>query len=305
MSSGAAGAGDTGSWAWGLATMVAIYIAGGISGAHLNPAISIMLYIYRGFPLRKLPSYIIAQMLGAFLATLIAFTIFRPGLLALQQEANTRFDILGTVQQQQHTLPPSYSHSTILPHSSFVLVNFITFPRSQWVSDSTAFLTELTGTTLLTISVLALGDDTNAPPGAGMNAFIIGLVVTVLGMGLGSNTGLAMNPARDFGPRLALTVLGYGQDPSPWSPSSPASLFADGYWIRVAWLGPLTGVLLGGLLYDGMIFVGGESPVNYPSKRIQRAARKWRQRWQARLAGMRRNRRAWRGSGKGDVERPS
>ncbi|KAL6249630.1 hypothetical protein RBB50_003483 [Rhinocladiella similis] len=264
VSRGAAGAGDTGSWAWGLATMLAIYIAGGISGAHLNPAISIMLYIFRGFPLAKVPSYVAAQMLGAFLATLIAFGIFRPGLTALLHEQGL------FLQGRTKDLSPS-AILTLSP--TMVLSNFITFPRTPWVDTGTAFLTELTGTTILVISVLALGDNTNAPPGAGMNAFIVGLLVAVLGMAFGSNTGLAMNPVRDFGPRVALWVLGY----------SPKLLFADGYWFKVNWLGPLAGAILGGVLYDAFIFVGGESPVNYPTRRIRRAARKWRKRWKARM----------------------
>lgn len=244
--------------------MLAIYIAGGISGAHLNPAISIMLYIFRGFPLAKVPSYVAAQMLGAFLATLIAFGIFRPGLTALLHEQGL------FLQGRTKDLSPS-AILTLSP--TMVLSNFITFPRTPWVDTGTAFLTELTGTTILVISVLALGDNTNAPPGAGMNAFIVGLLVAVLGMAFGSNTGLAMNPVRDFGPRVALWVLGY----------SPKLLFADGYWFKVNWLGPLAGAILGGVLYDAFIFVGGESPVNYPTRRIRRAARKWRKRWKARM----------------------
>ncbi|KAJ9500021.1 Protein kinase domain-containing protein ppk32 [Exophiala xenobiotica] len=268
VSRGTAGVGDTADWAWGLATMIAIYIAGGISGAHLNPAISLMLYIYRGFPLQKVPIYIAAQMLGAFLAALIAFGIFKPGLVALLHEQHQK-ELL--IQSPQMDPSPSSLLLTLSP--TVVLSNFITFPRTPWVDTSTAFLTELTGTAILVISVLALGDNSNAPPGAGMNAFIVGLLVTVLGMAFGYNTGLAMNPVRDFGPRVAMWVLGY----------SPKILFADGYWFKVAWLGPLIGAIIGGLLYDAAIFVGGESPVNYPTRRIRRAARKWRKRWRARM----------------------
>ncbi|KAK5072068.1 Protein kinase domain-containing protein ppk32 [Lithohypha guttulata] len=265
VSRGAAGVGDTGDWAWGLATMIAIYIAGGISGAHLNPAISIMLHVYRGFPLAKMPAFITAQMVGAFLATLITFAIFRPGLIALQvRDLNV---------QGQHS---ATFEANAMPPASVVLANFLTFPRQAWVSTGTAFLTELVGSTILAISVLALGDDTNAPPGAGMNAFIVGLLVAVLGMAFGYNTGLAMNPARDFGPRVALAVLGYSSSPYP-------SLFADGYWFRVNWIAPICGTVLGGFLYDSMIFIGGESPVNYPAERIGRAVRKWVKRWQARI----------------------
>lgn len=244
--------------------MIAIYIAGGISGAHLNPAISIMLYIYRGFPFSKLPSYFTAQILGAFLATLITFAVFRPGLVALHAQHLT-------MQNQQHLIT-----ANLEPRPLEVLINFLTFPRQIWVSTSTAFLTEVIGTIILAISVLALGDDTNAPPGAGMNAFIVGLLITVLGMAFGYNTGLAMNPARDFGPRIALTALGYSSSPSP-------SLWMDGYWFKVNWCAPICGAILGGFLYDSMIFVGGESPVNYPIERIRRAARKWRMRWRARF----------------------
>lgn len=245
--------------------MIAIYIAGGISGAHLNPAISIMLHVYRGFPLAKMPAFITAQMVGAFLATLITFAIFRPGLIALQvRDLNV---------QGQHS---ATFEANAMPPASVVLANFLTFPRQAWVSTGTAFLTELVGSTILAISVLALGDDTNAPPGAGMNAFIVGLLVAVLGMAFGYNTGLAMNPARDFGPRVALAALGYSSSPYP-------SLFADGYWFRVNWMAPICGTVLGGFLYDSMIFIGGESPVNYPAKRIRRAVRKWAKRWQARI----------------------
>lgn len=269
VSHGSAGVNDTATWAWGFATMLAIYIAGGISGAHLNPAISIMLSIYRGFPLGKLPVYIAAHMIGAFLATLIAFGIFQPGLLTFPSADRQKLYL-----QVQNPSDAKSLSSSSESFASIVLSNFITAPHAPWIDMSTAFLTELTGTTILTISVLALGDDTNAPPGAGMNAFIVGLLVTVLGMAFGYNTGLAMNPARDFGPRLAMLVLGYG---------THNTLFANGYWFRVAWLGPLTGAILGGFLYDAAIFVGGESPVNYPTQRMRRAVRKWQEGWKMRM----------------------
>lgn len=246
--------------------MIAIYVAGGVSGAHLNPAISTMLYIYRGFPLSKMPAYVTAQVIGAFIATLITFTLFRPGLLALQAH-----DLV--VQGQQ----PAPFNTNSMPPASSVLANFLTFPRSPWIGTGTAFMTEFVGTTILAVTVLALGDDTNAPPGAGMNAFIVGLLVATLGMAFGSNTGLAMNPARDFGPRVALAMLGYSSDPNP-------SLFADLYWLRVNWIAPLCGTTFGGFLYDSMIFIGGESPVNYPAKRISRATWKWFGRCKARIS---------------------
>ncbi|KAJ8068945.1 hypothetical protein OCU04_002626 [Sclerotinia nivalis] len=235
-------------WAWGLASMLGIYIAGGISGAHLNPAISIMLWIYRGFPLRKVPMYILAQILGAFLAALIAFGLYQTNIVEYGGADLKNGDTMGA---------------------------FITFPRYAWINASTSFFTEFVGTAILAVAVLALGDDMNAPPGAGMSAFVMGLVIVVLSMAFGYNTGAAMNPSRDLGPRLALAALGYGKD-----------LFTDVYWIWGNWCAPILGAIFGAFLYDVAIFAGGESPVNYPRKRIRRAGHKWRKRWGVRLRKM-------------------
>ncbi|PBP26614.1 MIP transporter [Diplocarpon rosae] len=241
-SGGSSGSGDTTSWAWGLATMIGIYIAGGISGAHLNPAISIMLWIYRGFPLRKVPVYVLAQILGAFIAALISFGLFQNGIDA-------------------------YGGSDLAKTNT--TSSFITFPRYNYIDTSTAFFTEFTGTSILAVAVLALGDDTNAPPGAGMNAFVLGLVITVLCMAFGYNTGCALNPARDLGPRLALLAVGYG---------SSSAFGGNTYFIWGPWCAPIAGALFGAFLYDAAIFVGGESPVNYPRKRMARASKKWKKR---------------------------
>ncbi|KAG9237946.1 aquaporin-like protein [Amylocarpus encephaloides] len=231
--------GDTTAWAWGLATMIGIYIAGGISGAHLNPSISIMLSLYRGFPFRRLPLYILAQLLGAFIAALVAFGIYQNDIIHFGGAS------LG---------------------DGGTLSSFITYPRNEWTGESTAFFNEFTATTILAIAVLALGDNANAPPGAGMSAFVIGLVITALSIAFGSNTGCAMNPARDLAPRLATLMLGYGSK----------NTFETAYWVWGPWCATVSGALFGGLIYDGAIFVGGESPVNYPRRRIKRSAGRWR-----------------------------
>lgn len=114
----------------------------------------------------------LAQILGAFLAALIAFSIYR----------------VDIIEYGGHDLAVGGTAG-----------DFVTFPRYDWVTAPTAFFSEFVGTAMLSIAVMALGDDSNAPPGAGMNALIIGLVVTVLGMAFGYNTGAALNPSRDFG----------------------------------------------------------------------------------------------------------
>lgn len=107
-----------------------------------------------------------------------------------------------------------------------------------------------------------------------MSALILGFVITVLCMAFGYNTGSAVNPTRDFGSRLALLALGYGNE-----------LFTNAYWFYGPWAATILGAVVGGGVYDALIFVGGESPVNYPRKRIRRAGSKWKRRMGKRLKG--------------------
>lgn len=240
----AAGNPNTTAWAWGLATMMAIYVSGGVSGAHLNPSVTIMLWFYRGFPKRKMPEYFAAQFIGAFCAGLTAYGVY-----------------YGSIQEH------------LITNSNVgIVTSFVTSQRERWISPATAFFNEFIGTTLLVITILALGDDQNAPPGAGMNSFIIGLVITCLSIAFAYQTGAALNPSRDFGPRLALLALGYSSD-----------LFLNPYWFYGPWAGSLAGAFIGALMYDFFIFTGGESPINYPLERTQRAMKLSRMKWKNRL----------------------
>ncbi|KAF1344326.1 aquaporin-like protein [Delphinella strobiligena] len=221
----------TQSLSWGFGVMFGIYVAGGVSGAHLNPAISITLSLFRGFPWRRCGVYIIAQILGGLVAGAIAFAVYH--------DAIYNFD---------PALTPAKSG-----------IALFTIPQ-PFASISTAFFNEfISGVVLMTV-LLALGDDTNAPPGAGMNAFILGLLVTTLIFCSGYQTGLALNPARDFGPRLIALWMGY-----------PRSIFSgySWWWLWGCWVAPLVGCITGCTVYDTMVFSGGESPLNYrwPSKK--------------------------------------
>lgn len=240
---------NTTAWAWGFATMIGIYISGGISGAHLNPAITTMLWFYRGFPKRKMPEYFIAQFLAAFLAAFAAYGVYLVGIRAY------------------------LSDSTVTTNAEIDILNgFVTSQRTTFVDAATAFLNEFLGTAFLACTVLALGDDQNAPPGAGMNALIIGLVITGLNLSFVYNTGLAMNPSRDLAPRLAMLMLGYGPD-----------LFTNPYWFYGPIVAPLCGAFVGAAFYDTAIFTGGESPINYPWTRTKRSYRKGEAKWRRRL----------------------
>lgn len=127
---------------WGLGITLGIYIAGGVSGGHLNPAISLLLSLYRGFPFSKACIYMIAQITGAFLAALLAFAIYQPAIL--------------------HYSPTS----SLIPSetgSAFYLAP--TTWSGGGIGAGIGFLTEFVATAVLGIAILALGDDSNAPPG--------------------------------------------------------------------------------------------------------------------------------------------
>ncbi|KAJ5908216.1 Glycerol uptake facilitator protein [Penicillium taxi] len=232
-------------WSWGVGSMIGIYLAGGISGAHLNPGISIALWIFRGFPGRRCCYYIIAQVLGAVTAAGLAYCLYRDAIVNLAPNVSAGATGLG----------------------------FYTEPLSH-VNSATAFFTEFVADAILVCVIFAMGDDSNAPPGAGMSAFVIGLVVYVLCICLGFNTGGCFNPVRDFGPRLVALMAGYG-----------GITFTDhnGWWFWGCWLATIFGCLAGASLYDIFIFIGGESPINYAPRRRRRAKLKKQSKWRKRL----------------------
>lgn len=211
---------------WGFSAMLGIYISGGSSGAFLNPVLVIMLSVFRGFPAKRLPSYIFAQCLGAFVGTLLALAVYHDSIINMD--------------------------GALLSESTGLSI--YTQPRGAYIRASTAFFTELLGSAILCCTILALGDSGNSPPGAGMHALIIGLLITTCTMSLSWTTRGCFNPARDFGPRLAAIAFGY-----------PLESFTawHNWWIWGGWIAPITGGLVGGLAYDLCVFKGGESPVNF------------------------------------------
>lgn len=228
-------------WNWGFGIMFAIYVAGGGSGGFINPALTVMLSLFRGFPARRIPTYILAQVTGCFVGALLAVGIYLDHIYHLDGD--------------------------LIPDSTGLYL--YTQPK-PWVSAATTFFTEFLGTAVLGCCILALGDSGNSPPGAGMHAFVIGILVQVLVMSFGYTTHGCFNPARDLGPRLAAMAAGY-----------PTSLFtaSNNYWIWGAWGAPMCGALAGALMYDLCIFRGGESPVNFSYTRYKLEGRKGLRAW--------------------------
>jgi glycerol uptake facilitator protein len=195
---------------WGLAVTMGIYVAGRISGAHLNPAVTLSLAVFRGFPWRKVLPYSIAQVAGAFAAAALVYFNYLPAF---------------------HQVDPG------LDHTAGVFTTFPAFPNFP----QAGFLDQVIGTALLMLLIFAITDERNVPASAGILApILIGLVVVAIGMSFGAMHGYAINPARDFGPRLFTVVAGFRNNG-----------ITDGthaWWVPIA--GPLVGGLAGAAVYD-------------------------------------------------------
>ena len=215
---------DSIAWAWGLGVTLGVYVAGRMSGAHLNPAVTIALAAFRGFSWAKVAPYALAQTLGAFLAALVVRWNY--------SEVIDKFD-------PGHTIKSQGIFST-LPGNG-------TGP----VHTAGAFRDQVIGTAILMLMILAITDIRNTAPAANLTPFVVGLLVVAIGMAWGTNAGYAINPARDFGPRLASFLTGY------------STAFRDQYGALYFWVpivGPVIGALIGGALYD--LLVGRFLPVS-------------------------------------------
>ncbi|OKH65358.1 porin [Mycobacterium sp. SWH-M1] len=208
-SEGTLGDHDSIAWGWGLGVMLGIYTAARISGAHLNPAVTVALAVFRGFAWRKVLPFALAQTLGAFVAALLIRWTYSDAIAGVDPD---------------HTMATQGIFST-LPGNGALDISF-----------STALLDQVIGTAILLFLVMAITDVRNNAPIAWFTPLAIGLVVVGIGMAWGTNAGYAINPARDFGPRLASFVTGYGTA----FEAPNGGLY---FWIPI--VGPLVGGLLG------------------------------------------------------------
>lgn len=208
---------------WGLAVAMGVYVAAGVSGAHINPAVTVALAVHRGFPWRKVAPYVTAQVVGAFLASLVVFLTYR--------EAFDAFD--GGVRQIQG------------PQGTAGV--FATYPKA-YLSTLGGLVDQIVGTALLVGCIFAISDPRNTPPPGWLAPLVVGLLVMAIGMAFGANAGYAINPARDFGPRLFTALAGWTME--------VFQVNARWWWVPI--VGPLIGGVLGGFVYDA--FVGKRFP---------------------------------------------
>lgn len=185
---------------WGLGVAIAVFAGGSFSGAHINPAVTIGLAAFADFPWGDVPIYVGGQLAGAFIGSIVVWLAYLPHWGATEDPG---------LKLACHSTGPAIRN---LPAN---------------------FVTEVIGTAVLLVGVLALGYDQGAQA-SGLTPLLVGLLVLAIGLSLGGPTGYAINPARDLGPRIAHFVLPIaGKGDSDWGYSG------------IPVLGPIVGGILG------------------------------------------------------------
>ncbi|MCI0336946.1 MAG: MIP family channel protein [Acidobacteria bacterium] len=203
--------------AWGFAVTMGIYVAGGVTGAHLNPAVTLALAGRRGFAWSKVFPYWLAQIAGAFTGAAVVFIVYR--------EAFNAFD---------------HGSRVVLGEKGTAGI-FATYPQ-PFLSILGGLVDQIVGTAILLLVIMAIGDTRNNAAG-NLGPIAVGFLVMAVGMAFGFNAGYAVNPARDLGPRLFTAVAGWGTE----------VFRAGNYWFWVPIAGPLVGGPLGALVYDALV----------------------------------------------------
>jgi len=172
-------------WGWGMAVMVAVYAVGQFSGAHLNPAVTVGLWINGNIDAGDVPQYFIGEFVGAMVGAALVFLAY-------------------------------YQHFAATEDPGLKLAVFSTGPAIR--NTGWNLVTEIIGTMILLVGVLGITDPGNKGVGtASLGGLLVGLLVLVIGLSLGGPTGYAINPARDLGPRIMHAILPIpGKGPSDW-----------------------------------------------------------------------------------------
>ncbi|KAJ1668924.1 glycerol channel [Coemansia sp. RSA 1813] len=198
---------------WGIGLMLGVFVAGGVSGAMLNPAVALSFAGYRGLPWIQVPFYFFAEFAGAFVGALLAYACFA------------------------HSLDPFDGYHRQISGTFGSAGSFGNFAR-PFIGNGAAFLSEAVGTGLLVIGVFAITDASNFPARS-CTPIAIGLLLTGLALSIGYPTGYSFNPARDLGPRCAAAI---------WYGAGVFTAHGSYTWVPVA--APLAGGIVGATLYE-------------------------------------------------------
>lgn len=213
---------------WGFAVLTGAYLAGGVSGAHLNPAVTIGLAIEGGTKWSDVPLYLASELLGAMIGAVLVWLTYYGQFRAHLTDP----EVLKTHTGEEGMVDPAAA-----PKAGPVLGVFSTGPEIRNVVQNV--VTEVIATVVLVLAILTQGLNDNGNGLGTLGALITSLVVVAIGLSLGGPTGYAINPVRDLGPRIVHALLPLpNKGGSDW-----------GYaWIPV--VGPLIGGALAGGLYN-------------------------------------------------------
>ena len=220
---------------WGLAIALTIYAVSAISGAHINPAVTVAVSLLRDFPKRKVLPFIGSQLIGAVLASALLYGLFSGVLSSFENEKNL-------VRGQPGSERAAMVFGEYFPNPAAFGSDAAAFSK---VTHLQAMLAEAAGTALLVFFVFALTDERNRNrPDGTLFAVFIGMTISILISVIAPLTQAGFNPARDFGPRLVAYLAGYGKIAIPGP---------RGGFFTVYILSPIVGGLIGGLIYDFVI----------------------------------------------------
>ncbi|KAI8371290.1 aquaporin-like protein [Choanephora cucurbitarum] len=203
----------TSSFGSGLAILIAICVAGHVSGGHLNPAVTLTFWAFSGFPARKVPVYMAAQYLGAFTGAALLYAMIEPAISQFDHGDRQILGKLGTAGIFG-TYPPLY------------------------VGIGSAIASEVVGTALLLLVIMVSGHPNNLPFRT-VQGVMIAAGVVAISLGLGYTSGFSINPARDLGPRLFTAIAGWGYE----------VFTIHHYYALVPMFAPFLGGLIGGLIF--------------------------------------------------------
>ncbi|XP_023226434.1 aquaporin-9-like [Centruroides sculpturatus] len=202
-------------WAWGVAVILGVVTAGGLTGGHINPAVTVAFATLGKLPWIKVPVFLIAQHLGAFVASAVLFATYYDALNHFDHGVRMVEDTNGTA-------------------SALI---WATYPK-EFVSIGTCFLDQIVGTGLLMFTALATIDPRNMQMPKWMHPIVLGFMISATAMCFGLNCMAPLNPARDFATRAFTSCAGYGASPFT---------YRNYWWVGV--VGPHVGAIVGGWIY--------------------------------------------------------
>uniref|UniRef100_A0A0W0FQ63 Putative aquaporin 4 n=1 Tax=Moniliophthora roreri TaxID=221103 RepID=A0A0W0FQ63_MONRR len=213
------------SFGWAIGVAIGMWISVGISGAHLNPAVTLALATFRGFPWKKVPGYCLAQLMGGLVGAGLIYANYI------------------------HAIDIVEGGRTIRTMKTAGL--FCTYALDYMTSVS-CFFSEFFASAVLLIAIFAVIDKKNHAPPAGLLPLPLFILILGIGACLGMQTGYAINPARDLGPRILTSMVGYG---------SMVYSFRNQYWLWCPVIAPVCGALTGALFYDLFLYDGDDNRV--------------------------------------------